>query len=291
MLSRSSIAFSLGLSLLLGLTSCTPANNTTPTETETSQNEVQSQQEIKISGGGAVYPAFKAIAAAYEAQNLDVKITFLPENQSSGGISAVKDGLVELGTVSRPPKSKEDAPNLVYRDLAKDALIVATHSSVEGVTDLTTDQIKGIYSGKITNWSELGGPDAAIVLLDRPEDESAKRLLRKYYLGADLPNADSAIILRYEGELVNTLVATPYSIGAFSQARAIDNNLNVNRLSLDGVEPSAENMETGTYAMVRTAGAVWLQDPPEHVQKFIDFVFSDKGGEAMKKVGYSPLKE
>ncbi len=131
-------------------------------------------------------------------------------------------------------------------------------------------------------------PNEEIVVLDRPEDESAKRLLRKYYLGKELKNAPKVVIMRYEPELINALQNTPYSIGAFSLAYTISNKLPVNRLSLNGIEPTPENIKSGKYKMVRSIGVVWDKKPSEATQKYLDFVFSKKGADILNNSGFVP---
>ncbi len=167
-------------------------------------------------------------------------------------------------------------------------MVVATHPSVKGVTNLQTSQLKAIYSGKVTNWQKLGGPDAKIVLLDRPEDESAKKLLRQYYLGKELKNAPAAVIMRQEPELINALQNTPYSIGAFSLAYAISNKLPVNRLSLNGVEPTTANVEAGKYKMIRNIGIVKSKKPSATTQEFFNFAFSNEGSNVLRQLSFAP---
>ncbi len=263
---------------LLGLPGCAP-NPPGPQQT---------QQEVKITGSGSTYPAMKALADAYEAKEDTIEIEFLPPSQSENGISGAREGLVDLGSLSRTLKPEEDDGTLVYREVARDALTVATHADVGGVTDLKTEDLKAIYSGETTNWQQLGGPDAKIVVLDRPEDESGKRLLRDHYLGQDLKNAPDAVVLRHESDLIEAVTGTPYSIGAFSLAYAISNQLTVNRLSLDDVAPSPETVQAGQYPMVRTLGIVSRQSPSEATQSFIDFIFSDAGSQALLKAGFVP---
>ena len=152
--------------------------------------------------------------------------------------------------------------------------------------NLTTEDIKGIYSGTITNWKQVGGNDAKIVLLDRPEDESAKRLLRKHYLGNDLKSSPEAVVLRKETELIQTIQSTPYSIGSFSLAHAISDKLPVNRLSLNGIEPTRENVEAGKYPMVRTISIVWHKNPTEATQSLIKYISSSPGINAMEQSGF-----
>ncbi len=270
------VAFAM--TALLGTTSCT-SNSTTIAE-------VKTQQEIKLGGSSSTYAAMKMMADTYVAQNQNVKLNFLPKGQSGGGIAGVKKGLANVAAVSRKLKPEEDDGSIVYRELATDGLVVATHESVKGISNLTTKQLKAIYSGAVTNWQELGGIDAEIVVLDRPEDESGKRLLREHYLGKKLKNSSKTVILRHEPELINALQNTPYSIGAFSLAYTISNQLPVNRLSLNGIEPTPENIKSGKYKMVRNIGVVWDKKPSEATQEYLDFAFSEKGAEVLNNSGF-----
>jgi phosphate transport system substrate-binding protein len=181
---------------------------------------------------------------------------------------------------------------LESREVAHDGLVVATNTSVTGITNLTTENLKAIYSGSITNWKALGGPDAEIVVLDRPEDESAKRLLRKHYLGDELQNSPTAIVLRKEGELIQAVQTTPNSIGAFSLAHAISQKLPVNRMSLNGIEPTPETIKAKQYPMLRSIVLIWHKDPSPATQEFMKHIFSAPGREILDKSGFvavSPL--
>ncbi|MCU0566079.1 MAG: substrate-binding domain-containing protein [Oculatellaceae cyanobacterium Prado106] len=228
---------------------------------------------------------FKVLAAAYEAKTAGVKVELLPSSQTEGAIASVKTNLVDIGAVSRPLKPEEDEGQVQYREVVQDLLMVATHKSVTGVENLTTEQLKAIYSGAIQNWQEVGGPNAPIVVLDRPEDESAKKLLRKHYLGADL-KTDQAIVFKKESELIETLQNTPNSIGAFSLAYSIANQLPVHHLSLNSIAPTTESWAKKDYPMVRSLGIVWSKSPSTPTQSFIDFIFSPEAGTALKEAGY-----
>lgn len=267
-----------GITTLLTTTSCTSK--------DTTQAEVKTQQEIKLGGSSSTHTAIKILGDAYAAQNQNVKFTFLPKGQSGSGIVGVKKGLRDVAGVSRKLKPEEDDGSVNYKQLATDGLVVATHPSVKGISNLTTQQLKAIYSGAVTNWQELGGPNEEVIVLDRPEDESAKKLLRKHYLGKELKNAPKAVIMRYEPELINALQNTPYSIGTFSLADSISNKLPVNRLSLNNIEATPENIKSGKYNMVRTIGVVWSKKPSEITQKYLDFSFSEKGTEILNNYGF-----
>ncbi len=274
----------LGLSFGI-LPSCT-------SEKEPSVTAFQEQQEIKIAGDGIIYIPLQALAEAYKNQADNVEISFLPPNRSLEGIAGVKNAIVDLGAVTRKLTPEENDDSLEYRELAQDALVVATHPSVEGVTNLQTEQLKAIYGGKITNWQEVGGPNAPIILLDRPEGESGKKLLREYYLGEELKKSSEAVILTKESDLIETLQSTEYSIGAFSLAYAVVNDLAINRLSLDGVKPTIANVQAGKYKMTRKLGIVYpKKGASEATYQFINFAFSEAGAAELLQAGFVPSRQ
>ncbi|WP_144416055.1 substrate-binding domain-containing protein [Calothrix sp. 336/3] len=270
---------------LTGCTSITGNSSSSQNSQKTSENNLKITTEIKIAGSSSTYSLLKSVIKSYADKHPEIKITLLPASNSESAIAAVKDGILQVAAVSKQLTAKDIPNTLEYREFAKDALLVATHPTVKGVVNLTTDNLKAIYSGKAKNWQEFGGPDAKIVVLDRPEDESAKKLLRKYYLGKDLPNGKDTVILNQEPDLITALQSTPYSIGAFALSQAISNNLQVNRLSLDGVEPSQNNIASGKYQMVRHIGVVTQKSLSPSVQKFLDFAVSDSMRSELTKMG------
>lgn len=276
--------------LILGLSSCAPVNPIDGKQTSqvASQTDAQPQQIVKIASSTAMATVLKLLAEAYQAKNKTVKFEYVSLSQSKGAIAALQNNIIDIAGITHLLKPEEDNGKIQYRELAKDLLMVATHNSVQGVTNLTTKELRAIYRGEIANWKELGGPDATIVVLDRPEDESAKRLLRQYYLEQD-KTTSKAILLNKEGELIQTLQDTPYSIGAFSLAYSSINQLPVNRLSLNGVPPTVENFIKGEYQMVRHMGLVWEKAPSAATQGFINFIFSPEGVKVLQQNGFVPV--
>ncbi|MEH1865771.1 MAG: substrate-binding domain-containing protein [Nostoc sp.] len=278
--------------ILLGLCSCNSVKTTElkASNPVTSQTDAQGKKLIKIGGSSSTVTVLKLLAQGYESQNKTVKIEFISNSQSEGAIAALKNDIIDIAGSSHQLKPEEDNGKIQYREFAKDLLLVATHNSVKGVNNLSTKQLKAIYKGDIKNWRELGGPDANIVVLDRPEDESAKKLLRKYYLGED-KTTTKAVILSKEGELIETLQNTPNSIGAFSLAYSLINKLPVNHLSLNGVAPKSQNFSSGQYQMVRHIGILWNKTPSAATQNFIDFILSKEGEKLLQNNGFVPTKQ
>ncbi|MBD2235735.1 substrate-binding domain-containing protein [Aulosira sp. FACHB-113] len=286
------ITYSLFMGIMVfGLYSCNSINSTVPKDSRqiASQTDSQAQKIIKMGSSSSTLTVSTLLAKAYEAQNKAIKIEFVSNSQSEGAIAALKNNLIDIASTSKQLKPEEDNGQIQYRELAKDLLIVATHNSVKGVSNLSTQQLKAIYKGEITNWQELSGNNAKIVVLDRPEDESAKKLLRKYYLGND-KTTTKAVILNKEGELIETLQNTPNSIGAFSLAYSLINQLPVNRLSLNKVAPTQENLINGKYPMLRQIGIISSKKPSAQTQGFIDFIYSETGKKLLQKNGFAPAQ-
>lgn len=272
---------------LLGGVSCANQTNIPSENPPAATNPNQSQ--ITVASSSSTQDFMRILASSYETANPNTKITQLQPGQSENIISGVSQGIIDIGAISKVLNPQEQDSILESREVAKDAIVVATHPTVTGVENLTTENLKGIYSGQITNWQEIGGPDAEIVLLDRPEDESAKRLLRQHYLGQELEESPTAVILRKEGELIQAVQNTPYSIGAFSLAYAISHNLPVNRLRLNNVEPTVENITSGDYLMLRSISVVWNTNASAPTQSFVNHIFSEPGNQILTTSGFAPL--
>lgn len=282
------VTWSVGALMLLQLTSCTQTDSAQLNSTPSAPTS------IKVGASSSTASLLALLETNYSASNKNVKVVQLKPGQSESTIEGIKLKVVDVGTISKPVSALKVGNNdsiLNSREIVHDLLLVATHPSVTGVKNLTTKNLQDIYSGKVANWQQIGGPNAKIVLLDRPEDESAKQTLRKYYLGKDLKNSPQAIVFRKEGELIKTIQSTPYSIGAFSLAHAVSHRLPVNRLSLDGVAPTAANFEQNKYPMVRHISVIWHKEPSAATQSFVRYMFSPPAISAIEQAGFIPVTD
>ncbi len=277
------IVFSLSALMLLPLSSCTQIHSADLNSTTTAP----APASIKVGGSSSTTELLTLLATNYSAINKNITIDQLKPGQSESIIEGIKLKVVDVGTIAQTSsKVEQDQSILNTREIGEDLLIVATHASVTGIKNLTTKNLQDIYSGTVTNWQQMGGPNAKIVLLDRPEDESAKKLLRKYYLGKDLKNSQKAVVLSKEGQLIQAIETTPYSIGAFSLAHSISHQLPVNRISLNGFAPTAANLKTNKYPMVRHLFIVSHKNPSAATQSFIQYIFSLPAISAIEQAGF-----
>lgn len=254
--------------------------------TNSSDRPVTPKASIRMGGSSEGYPVLEILAEAYE--NEATEITFAPSSQSSGGIAGVKDKAIDIGIVSRQPTATENTDNIQYLAIVTNPMVLVTNESVEGVKNLNTDQIKGIYSGAIANWQELGGPDGEIILLDLAEDENEKEILREYYLGENLKITPKAIVFAEDDEILEALVATSFSIGLIALSKEVE-DFPVNILNINGFAPTVANMKSGEYKLTQTIGIVFLPQTESSTQDFINFIQSEKAKKKLEEAGYIVL--
>lgn len=275
MKARSLLMALMGILTAATFSSCTPSSEPfTP------------KAHITIGGSSEGYPVLKILAEAYENEEIEIK--FAPSSQSSGGIAGVKDQAIDIGIVSRELTAGEKTDNIEYSAIVSSPLLLITNESVEQVKNVSAQQIKDIYSGAITNWQKLGGPDAEIILLDLPEDENEKQSLRQYYLGKNLKITPRAIIFPEGEDILEAVATNSFSIGPIGISKAVE-ELAVNVLNIDGFAPTVANMETGKYKLIQTIGIVFLTPTVGPTQDFIDFIKSKKAGHKLEKAGYIVL--
>lgn len=271
----------LAIIALVGIQSCTQDKGS-KTSIKTSPALEEIKTEIKIGGSAETYELLEELAEAYREKNENIEFTFLPNSQTSGGIQGIKDSIIDIGAVGRSPDAEEQSDAIEYLALAQNALVIVAHKSASEVKNVTTEQLKGIYRGEIKNWQQIGGEDAPIVPIDIPEDESEKKLLRKHHLGEDLQITEDAILLTDESQALEAIATTEYSIGAIPLSEELA-ELSLNILSLDGIEPTRENLENGRYKMAQTLGIVFSPESQSTVRDFIDFALSEEGQETIEE--------
>lgn len=283
----------VGASALLAVAFATVIGGCTGSQRPTSPST--QALRVRISGSGTCMPLLRILTRDYP--DTSINFVYLPGLHSKGGIQGVGQGDLEIGTVSRDMTDAEKTLGLRHTALSNDGLVMAVHPGVasgatRSVQNLTTQQVRDVYTGKITNWSELGGPDMPIVVLDRNEDESAKIILRKYVLdapGSPLKLTPKAVKLYYEPDMVEALTTTPGSIGYFSLGYGLSESIPVKILSLDGVMPSVSTIESGKYKVIRPLGVVTANKTDPKIREFLDWATGPKAAAIMRQKGYAPV--
>lgn len=242
---------------------------------------------VRVSGSGTCIPLLHLLTESYTTGAVEWR--YLPGLHTGGGVQGVAEGELEIGATSRELNEEETALGLVYTQLSDDGLVIAVHPSVT-IDGLTTQQVRDIYAGVYSNWTELGGPDLPITVLDRNEDESAKIVLREYVLGPDLVIAPEAVSLYYEPDMIQGVQSTAGAIGYFSLGYSISRDVPVRHLALDGVEPTVENIRAGAYRVVRPLGIVTSPDAGDEIKAFLEWATSEEAQDLLRANGYSPAR-
>ena len=288
----------LGVALVLSLAACaqttapettaapTTAATTAPAATdapETSAAPTVLSGTVSTDGSTSMEKVIGALSEAFMEANSKVTVTYNPTG-SSTGIQAAQEGRCDIGLSSRALKDEEKASGLQETVLAYDgiAMIVNPANPVE---DLTLEQIADIYTGKITNWSELGGSDSEIVLIGREAGSGTRSGFEEIVEVKDLCQYRQE--LSSTGDVIATVAQNPGAIGYASLASVKDT---VKAVKVGGVTPSEETVKDGTYAIQRpfvlvTKEGVTLS---ETAQAFFNYAVSKDANAVVIAAGVVP---
>ena len=242
----------------------------------------QDSSKVTISGSTSVGPVVEILGEDFESKNEGISIE-VQQIGSSAGIKNAIDGTSQIGMASRDLKDEEKASGLKETQIAIDGIAVIINKNNE-VKDLTLEQVKDIYTGKITNWKEVGGKDAPIVVVSR-EDGSGTRDGFQENVGFESEElTKDAQISDGSGNIKSTVEGNENAIGYISFGYVDDN---VNALTIDGVELTTENIKNNTYAIARPFLFVSKEDNiSEEGTKFIEYILSDEGQKIVEEKGF-----
>ncbi|WP_435890092.1 phosphate ABC transporter substrate-binding protein [Allofournierella massiliensis] len=266
-------------------TTSTAASTTGSTTASTAEETTADLSGAVATGGStSVEKVIGALSEAFMEANSGVDVTYDPTG-SGAGVTGAADGTLDIGLSSRALKDEEKAQGLKETTFALDgiAIVVNTENTVE---DLSLEQIAKLATGEITNWSEVGGPDAPVVLIGR-EAGSGTRDGFESIVGVEDKCA-------YEQELTSTgavlagVAANPNAFGYVSLASVDDT---VKMVTVDGVAASEETVKDGSYKIQRPFVFV-TKDGEElsaQAQAFYDFALSEDAAELIAAAGAVPM--
>ena len=242
--------------------------------------------KITVSGSTSVGPTMEILAEDYQAANEGVTIE-VQQVGSSAGITNTIDGTSQIGMSSRDLKDEEKSEGLEEYQIAIDGIAVITNSA-NGVEDLTIEQVKDIYTGKITNWKEVGGNDAQIVVVSR-EDGSGTRDGFQEIVGFESEElTGDAQISDGSGNIKTTVQGNENAIGYISFGFLDDS---INSVKIDGVEPKEENVYNDSYPISRPFLLVTKGEAADDAKAFIDYILSDEGQATIEEKGFMSVNE
>ncbi|MBV9229299.1 MAG: phosphate ABC transporter substrate-binding protein, partial [Chloroflexi bacterium] len=201
------------------------------------------QGTVVASGSTALAPLVQAVAQKYQAKCSGATIT-VNLGGSGTGLSQVEAGTVQIGNSDIFKKAGQD--DLVDHQVAVVVFSLILNSKVTGVTKLTTDQIKGIYSGQTKNWSEVGGPNLPIVVVSRPTSSGTRATFQSYVLGGpETISGPSNLTTDSTGTVVKNVQQTDGAIGYVALDAAKKSGLTM--VNIDGNAPTADLVKNNTY--------------------------------------------
>ncbi len=282
------IAMALAGVLALSMAACGAQSTATTATTAAATTAAAETTEaaklsgtVTLAGSTSMQKLCEAMIESFEESYPDITVT--AEYTGSGaGLESLVGGKTDIGNASRALKDGEKDSGAVENIVAIDGIAVITHTS-NTVSNLTSQQLTDIYTGKITNWVDLGGADEAIVVLGREAGSGTRGAFEELLDVAD--QCAYAQELDSTGGVLAKVASTPGSIGYVS-LDVVDGT--VKALSLDGVEPTEENIVAGSYKLSRpfvmaTLGTIDEQN--DLVKTWFNYVQSDEGQAVITAMG------
>ncbi|MCM1508701.1 MAG: phosphate ABC transporter substrate-binding protein [Ruminococcus flavefaciens] len=262
----------VSVSVLLAITALTGCGSTT-------------EKTVSTDGSTSMEKVIGYLSEAYMSDKSDIKVTYNPTGSGSG-IQAVQEGRCDIGLSSRSLKAEEKV-NLNETIVAVDGIAVIVNPE-NTVTDLTVNEIAQIYTGEITNWSEIGGADAPVVCIGR-EAASGTRDGFESVIGIS-DSCKYAQELTSTGDVVQTVSSNPNAIGYASLASVSDS---VTAVSVEGIMPTNDTILNGSYKVQRDFILVTPKNKKlsDEAQDFFDFCMSSSADEYILKAGAVPVEK
>ena len=251
----------------------------------------------KVKGSDTVLPLSQKEAEEYMAANPAATVT-VTGGGSGVGISALMESTTDIAQASRRIKFSErqkmqaSGDKVVEKIIAYDALAIVVHPSNK-VTNLTREQLEGIFTGKITNWKEVGGADLKIVPYSRETSSGTYEFFKESVL-KNRNYMNGIMSMPATGAIIQSISQTPGGIGYVGLAYLNDDVKSIN-VSYDGgqhyTEPSVENAKNGSYPIVRPLYYYYMAHSEKLVKPFIDYIMSTEGQQTVKEIGFIPVSE
>lgn len=244
---------------------------------------------ITAAGSSALKPLVDDAADVFLEKYPDVLIT-IDAGGSGEGLKQVSEGTVTIGNSDVEASEKLDetqAAELVDHKVCVVTMAPIVNPDVTdaGVTSLTKQQLIDIFTGKTTNWKEVGGPDEEIVLVTRPTSSGTRATFQKYALDGQEEASNASMETDDSGVLLQNVKDTKGAIG-YVALSYLTGDAGVSTLAIDGIEPTLENTYNGTYPVWTYEHMYTKGEPDEVTGAFLNYIMSDEYGAQMESLGY-----
>ena len=273
------IALVLTAVMALSLVACGSKNDTNDTDNDNSGSTAISGT-VSTDGSTSMEKVIGALSESFMSTNGGVTVNYNPTGSGSG-ITAVQEGTCDIGLSSRALKDEEKSAGLKETILAYDGIAIIVHPD-NPVSDLTLEQIAKLYTGEITNWKDVGGNDAEVVLIGREAASGTRDGFES------ITGTKDACQYRQEltstGDVITAVSQNPDAIGYASLASVKDS---VKALSVGGVTPSEDTVKDGSYPVQRPFVLVTVEgkELSPAAQAFFDYALSADAASIIAKAG------
>jgi phosphate transport system substrate-binding protein len=212
---------------------------------------------------------------------------------SGTGLTQVSQGAIQIGNSDVTAESKlqpADASALKDHVVAKQGWVMVVNPDITGVKGLTSAQATDIWTGRVTNWKDVGGPDEPIVLILRPESSGTRSTFKKLVLGGAREATGQALTEDSNGAVVTAVKSTPGSTSVIGFAYFKQNEGQVTALGLDGVDANVDNMKSGTYKLAADGHMYTKGEATGLAKSFLDYVMGPTvQGTTIPSLFYAPV--
>ncbi|MBQ7820802.1 MAG: substrate-binding domain-containing protein [Clostridia bacterium] len=253
-----------------------------------------------LDGAAAVFPVYSAFINAVYPDTVKLYDDVFDYNNTVTGYKRLAEKSTDIFFGAQPSKEQVDyaaknGTEFVYTLIGSDAFVFFVHKN-NPIDNLTTEQIKKIYSGEITNWKELGGKDELIAAFQRNEGSGSQSMLIRFMDGTpimeppteqrnDLMSGIIEDVARYKSKSGSIGFSFRYYV------EGIIKNPDIKLLSIDGIAPTIENIKSKAYPITAPLYAVTYKDNHnKNVARLLEWVLSDEGQELIEKTGYVSVK-
>lgn len=273
----------MALGIVIGAMGCGSSNNAA-----TDSKPAAVKGNITGSGSSALLPLVKDAAETFKKKNPDVSIS-LNAGGSGMGLKQVSEGSVDMGNSDVPANTKltkEQADKLEDHKICVMTVATIVNKDIAAtVKSLTNQQLADIFTAKVTNWKEVGGPDEPITLVTRPKTSGTRALFAKYAINGAEEASNKSLETDNSGLLLQSVAQNKGAIG-YVALPYLTKNDTVGTIAINNVAPTLENTYSGKYNVWDYEHVYTNKSPKAAVKAFIDYMLSADYGKRIEELGY-----
>ncbi|WP_230199409.1 PstS family phosphate ABC transporter substrate-binding protein [Bacillus ndiopicus] len=254
----------------------------------------------RIDGATALYPLYAAFVEATYPENTDYFGRTVMVNKTPDAYNNVINGKVDVIFAAGPSERQlkiagQRKTELKMTPIGKEAFVFFVHKN-NPIDNLTLEQVRSIYAGEITNWSQVGGANEKIRAFQRPEDSGSQTALQRLMGDTPIMEAVKHDVVTGMGGIIEEVAqyknyknALGYTFRYYSTEMVQNNQIKL--LSIDGIAPTKDNIRNNTYPVTSEFYAITAGTSNDNTTKLIEWILSPQGQSLIEKVGYVPLDE